>query len=177
MARSTLGRDYDIDAMLKKMQRELAELRRLQLLTKGIVDAAGIWQAFTPSWTNVTIGAGGTNAGRFAQVGQTVTVQVQFVLGAGGDVTGAINLTPPRTPNTSLILNSNSPLMVGTAGARDAAPSTLEKSIVQLLDTGLLRFTPSNVSGGQWSTASPFDWTVNDQLGATFTYETTDPVP
>lgn len=177
MARSTLGRDYDIDAQLTKLRRDVDELRRRLLLTQGRVDAAGMWQAFTPAWANVTVGTGGTSAGRFSQVGQTVTVQLQLVLGTGGNVTGGLTLDLPRTPNVSLILNANSMLMVGVAGARDASAGTLEKGIAQLMNTGIVRFSPSDVPGGQWGTTLPFDWTVSDQLGATFTYETTDPVP
>lgn len=179
MGRSTLNRDYDIGRMLADYERRITVLeRRLSSSIQGQINAIGVWQAFTPSWTAVTVGTGGTSAGRFVQIGQTVHVQVQLVLGTGGDITATpFLLTPPLTPNLSLILNSSSVDLVGVAGARDASASVLEKGLVQLQSTGTIRFTPSAGAGGQWGTTSPFDWAVNDQMNARFSYETTDPIP
>jgi hypothetical protein len=177
MGRSTLARDYDIGRMLADHERRILALERRMTLLRGQAAAIGVWKPFTPVWTGVTVGTGGISAGRYVQIGQTVHVAVQLVLGTGGDVTAGINLAVPLAANLSLIFNSNSVALSGVAGARDASPSALEKGVVQLLSTGVVRFTPTDVPGGQWGVTSPFDWTVNDQLNAWFSYETTVAVP
>ena len=178
MGRSTLDRDYDVGRMLADYERRISALeRRLASSIQGQINAIGVWQPFTPTWTNVIVGAGGISAGRFVQIGQTVHVAAQLVLGTGGNVTGPLNLTPPLTPNLSLILNSSSVSLHGLAGARDDSAGALEKAAVNLLDTGVVRFTPTDVPGGQWAALSPFDWAIADQLNAWFSYETTDPIP
>lgn len=178
MATSTLGRDYDIDRTLADHERRISALERRMLRLAAQVDAIGLWQPFTPTWTGVVVGAGGVSAGRYVQMGQTVHVMAQLVLGAGGDVTATpVTLTPPLTPNLTLIFDAQSVSLVGLAGARDDSAGVLEKAAVQLQSTGTVRFTPTDVAGGQWGVASPFDWAVDDQLNVWFSYETTDPAP
>jgi hypothetical protein len=45
----------------------------------------GVWTAFTPSWTNLTVG-NGTQIARYRKVGKTVDVYVNFTLGSTSSV-------------------------------------------------------------------------------------------
>ena len=178
MGRSTLERDYDIGRMLADHERRILALERRMTLLRGQAAAIGVWTNFTPSWTNVTLGTGAINTGRYVQIGQTVHVSVHFTLGTGGDVTASpFTMALPLAANLSQIPDSGTVALQGAAGARDASPSTLEKGAVLLRSVGDVRFTPMDVAGGQWGTVSPFDWTVNDQFNAWFSYETTAAVP
>lgn len=177
MAISTLRRDYDVARILADHEQRISALERRLLAVESDIDTIGLWQPFTPTWVGVTLGTGATNAGRYVQIGQTVHVSAHFVLGTGGDVTAAINMNLPLAANLSLIFDADSVALSGVAGARDDSAGVLEKAAVQLLSTGLIRFTPTDVAGGQWAAASPFDWAINDQLNCWFSYETTAAIP
>ncbi len=178
MAINTLPRDYDIGRILADYQRRLSALERQVLLLSGQTAAIGVWQNFTPSWTNVTLGTGAINTGRYVQIGQTVHVSVHFTLGTGGDVTASpFTMALPLAANLSQITGVNSVALQGLAGARDASAATIEKGGVLLRSVGDIRFTPTDVPASQWGTLVPFDWTVSDQLNAWFSYETTAAVP
>lgn len=56
----------------------------------------GAWIEFTPSWTNLTVGAG-ENTGRYSQVGKTVNFYTYFVYGSGSAVGTDPKLTLPVT--------------------------------------------------------------------------------
>jgi hypothetical protein len=58
--------------------------------------AAEAWTAFTPSWTNLTVGAGGTNEGYYKQIGKTVFFRIKTVLGTSPSV-GAAAVALPVT--------------------------------------------------------------------------------
>ena len=54
----------------------------------------GAWVAFTPSWTNLTAGAG-TNTGAYCKIGKTVHFRVFWKFGAGAAVGTGPTLTIP----------------------------------------------------------------------------------
>ena len=56
----------------------------------------GAWTAWTPSWTNVTVG-NGTNEGAYIQIGKIVFMRINFTLGNTSAITGLITLTLPVT--------------------------------------------------------------------------------
>lgn len=58
------------------------------------IDSVGVWQSWTPSATNITVG-NGTLAGSYVEIGQTVVCRFNFLLGTTSAVSGSPNVTPP----------------------------------------------------------------------------------
>lgn len=55
----------------------------------------GEWTSFTPSFTNVTLGASGAVTGRYAVVNDLVFYTAKFDLGGTGSVTSHVVMAPP----------------------------------------------------------------------------------
>jgi len=66
-----------------------------QVLTAAQLNGIAEWTTFTPTFTNVTLGASGTAAGRYAQINDLVFYAASFDLAGTGSVTGHVGLTPP----------------------------------------------------------------------------------
>ena len=54
------------------------------------------WTAFTPTWTNLTVG-NGTNVGRYRYVGDQLQVKVRFTFGSTSAVTGGSSFALPNS--------------------------------------------------------------------------------
>ncbi len=71
------------------------------ILTAADMNSIGDWLTFTPSFTNVTLGASGVATGRYAEVNDLVFYAAKFELGGTGSVTGHVNMAPPVGPADS----------------------------------------------------------------------------
>jgi hypothetical protein len=60
----------------------------------------GLWQAYTPTLTNLTLG-NGTKGGTWAQVGNVTCVEVNIVFGSTSSITGNVIVSLP-TSNTNM---------------------------------------------------------------------------
>ena len=65
------------------------------VLTAADINSIGDWLTFTPSFTNVTLGASGAVTGRYAEVNDLVFYTARFSLGGTGSVTGHVIMAPP----------------------------------------------------------------------------------
>lgn len=72
------------------------------ILTAANLNSIGDWTSFTPSFTNVTLGASGFVVGRYAEVNDLVFYTAKFHLAGTGSVTGHVIMAPPvGTADTS----------------------------------------------------------------------------
>jgi hypothetical protein len=106
---------------------------------------------FVPTWSNVTLGTLGGTTGVWWRVGRLVEVAAQFTLGAGGDVTNAIEMQLPVPPDPQFI-----DLLVGSAFAQQT-PSNRYAGVVIASPTSLSRFVSQGTNIG-WGATQPFDW-------------------
>jgi len=126
------------------------------------------WKAFTPSWTNLTVGAGGAVDAAYSIIGKTVFVRVQFTFGTGSAISGRVsfnNLPYAAKIGTSCvghILDAN----VGWYKADIYAASTT--CYVDALTAG-----GTYVAQAYFSSTIPMTWVSTDMFGFTITYETT----
>jgi len=125
----------------------------------------GVWSTWSPTLTNVTLGTGSTVTARYMQVGKLVFVQLQIILGSSGaDVTGELIFSLPVTARAT------TPIVWGSGIALDASVAGGHRSvIVQAKTTTTASLV--NYNGGTVDNASPFDWTINDQVRVAFFYE------
>jgi hypothetical protein len=128
--------------------------------------AAEAWTSFTPSWTNLTVGAGGTNTGAYVQIGKTIHFRTFFKFGVGS----AVGTDPTLTlPVTSATYGGTS--IIGQVRIVDAG-SNIYIGFIQ--NNGILYIHNSSGTYGQQSgiTATvPMTWTTNDEIEITGTYE------
>lgn len=128
----------------------------------------GAWTTWTPTIGNITVGNGTTTA-RYCQIGKTVIVEFQFILGSTSAVSGAPTLTLPVTAkNGNFRFNGSATLLdYGTAGyfGGFSMSSTTQGYFTSVVTTGNLAY-----EGGINATV-PFTWTTNDKLQLTMIYE------
>ena len=132
--------------------------------------SAGVWQAFTPSFTNVTVGDG-TAAGRYTVIGGTLFVRAAFTLGA----TSAIGTGPTMTLPATLAA-------VGTPDTEPVGSLVIADGTVRFV--GALRLTSATEVGlfaqgvgSTYATATqvtatvPMTWASGDSFALAFAVE------
>ena len=135
------------------------------LIVDGTITAAKInheaWTSTTPTFTNVTLGTGGTSSMHWIQVGRTVHFRAGFTLGTGtGDVSGTITLNLP-------VSSSAGRRFCGIAAATDASALGATFVGVAIISTTTLTVFATSL----WGTTSPMDWTASDEFTVSGTYE------
>lgn len=135
------------------------------LIVDGVITAAKTnheaWTSTTPTFTNVTLGTGGTSSMHWIQVGRTVHFRAGFTLGTGtGDVSGTITLDLP-------VSSSAGRRFTGIAAATDA--SALGATFVGVAIIAATNLTVFSTS--LWGTTAPMDWTASDEFTVSGTYE------
>lgn len=138
-----------------------------QAFTSVDLDA---WTAFTPSWTNFTIGNGTTN-GYYCQVGKKVTVQVSLILGSTSSMSNYFYFTLPVTAKAF----TGTLLPIGTAILRDTGAAFYFGTVCQS-GTTLGKIYPINAAStylllNDPATTVPFTWANTDEVVLTCTYE------
>jgi hypothetical protein len=139
--------------------------------------SVGAWTAFTPTWTNLTVGNGVYNTSHYTLVGKTVHVAIDFTLGSTSAVTGDLRVDVPvqisrkNIGSTGLLYCSFSDTGTATLPAF-ATPSTA------FANRFLLRYfltfagtNPVNVGQGLVSATAPFTWVSTDKILFSGTYE------
>jgi hypothetical protein len=132
-------------------------------LTDGLGDA---WTAFTPSWTNLTVGSG-TNVGAYKRIGKLVIGWIKFIYGAGSSM-GAASVALPVSLASGF---AGMAMPIGTIIINDYGTGFFCGS---LLATGSLYVRTSNATYvGHSSLASnePMTWQTTDELFINFMYE------
>ncbi len=135
----------------------------------------GAWTAFTPSWTNLTVG-NGTNVAAYSQSGKTVTVRFAFILGS----TSSVGTTPRfNLPVTAATQYSTYPtaFLTGNVSLNDSGTNTFT-GLALMWNTTEIAVMAQNSSatyvtwGSSGVTATvPFTWTTGDGIYGQFYYE------
>lgn len=127
----------------------------------------GDWAAWTPTFTNFTLG-NGTQVARYVQIGDTIICYWKVDFGSSTAVSGAVTISAPVTAHTSAV----SRLSVGTArftdnnGSTFAGQATLSSSTVLALS-----WVDTNGAVQTTSSTTPFTWVTSDTISLSATYE------
>lgn len=89
-------------------------------LATGVGQPGGAWTAWTPTWTNLTVG-NGTVVASYTQIGKTVKVAVSFLLGTTSAIGTAPTINLPVTPKSTA---THARAYFGQGEALDAATAT-----------------------------------------------------
>lgn len=123
------------------------------------------WTAYTPTLTNVTIGTGGTVTGSYLQLGKTGFVRVVLTLGTGGSFTGSVTISLPVAAATTF-------QPIGTALLYKSSTDTRFVGFAQSNSPATSAVFSAHGNAGTVGATNPFTWAANDQIYATFTYQT-----
>lgn len=139
------------------------------------------WFAFTPSWTNLTVGTSGNtyNTGYFSMSGKTVSYRLAMIFGSSGPSMGSAPVfVLPVAPNTGYYRSS-----VGLAGNLGYA-TLLDSGVTEYF--GFIRISSADQTKaevlavdasatygrvGNISATVPFSWGSGDGLFVTGNYE------
>ena len=133
----------------------------------------GAWTAYTPTWassgTQPAIG-NGSILGRYVQVGKTVTVMINLVMGTTTTFgTGTYTFTVPF-----LSVNRMNNAWVGSAlGTHVGFSAFVATPVLNFNATAFNVFSPTGVNGASnaWTNAVPFTWASTDIIDISMTYE------
>lgn len=130
------------------------------------------WTAWTPTWTNLTVGDG-TLAAKFIRSGNLIQCRLSFVLGATSSISGSVSFTLPVT-SAAYPGTIGAPLgpcrFFDTSGAAVVHGQTVRASTT----TGLVApdlASGTYVSSTVTSSTVPFTWAIGDEITTQFFYE------
>lgn len=132
------------------------------------------WQAFTPSFTNVTVG-NGTVIAKYVQIGKTIIGRVGFVLGSSSSVSGSVSFTLPSPANTDYA--NNYPIGqlyiedTGVTGYMGYIQAVGSPTVIASLFAMNASATYVTVSGSPVNATTPFTFAAGDNFKGEFYYE------
>ena len=131
-----------------------------------VYDVGGVWQSYTPTLSNITLG-NGTLAARWARVGKTITGNIRFV--AGGTTSysaGNLALSVPVAPAAWISALD----VIGSGWIDNGSGATRRGTTIQLASSG-----SSNMQhlyeGGTVMNNAPFTFTTTSRISMQFMYE------
>jgi hypothetical protein len=126
--------------------------------------------AFTPTWTNLTVGNGTYSRSHYTIAGKTVTVSVDFLFGSTSSVDGNLLITLPAAIERASSFNTGvSQCILRDATATSfigaALPNTSNALQWNIRGTGNSPLIITSTSA-----TAPFTWTTGDSIlfGATY---------
>lgn len=144
-----------------------ARISALETLTTNWQAA---WTAFTPTWTNLTVG-NATQTCAYIQIGKLIIARFRLVFGSTTVVSGTPQATVPVTAHANALRTEGE-----VAIYRDASATTNYAGIVALTLTTAVQFLRENVAGATdamagVSSTAPFTWATSDEICGTIMYE------
>lgn len=132
----------------------------------------GAWTSFTPTFANGVVEGNGTKLGKYAKIGNTLYVYVEFVLGSTSAINSYILLTLPFT--SAFTYPTGCP--VGQVLFRDAGVAFYYGNVIGNGTTTGFELANLNVAStypnyATVSASAPFTWGTGDFFSATFIYE------
>ena len=125
--------------------------------------------AFTPTWTNLTVGNGSV-AARYVAIGNVVVASIRFVFGTTSAITGAVSFTLPSSANTSFDAQ-----YIGQVRFLDAGTGYFSGNCVQSSGTAgevlVTRADGTYTYDSGIGAAIPMTWTSTDQFWVNIVYQ------
>ena len=140
-----------------------------QVLTAAELNGIGESTAYTPTFTNITVG-NGTLDFKYVQIQKLVFVKGTLTFGSTTSISGNPNMTLPVTSATYPGLTPLGMTRIFDSGA--AAYYGLMQ-YVSTTDVGIRLFGTSGtlIAGTAMNATTPFTWTTNDEINLQFVYE------
>jgi hypothetical protein len=138
-----------------------------QVLTAAELNALGTWTAFTPSWTNLTVG-NGTQSAFYSVINKILFVRVRFTLGS----TSAVGTNTQLLLPNSYVADNNSQVAVGTSLAEDTGSASFFGFNYLISSTGIRpivgRSDGTFLLGNFFTATVPHTWANTDRFTMEF---------
>lgn len=140
----------------------------------GVAVPTGAWAAWTPTWTNVTVGDG-TVVALYQQIGKTVFCRISLILGSTSAISGNIIFTLPV--NRAAIAGTASMTPIGNASGFDSSAATAYRgsvtpnASVSQAQIAFLNASATYLTSALASATIPFTWAISDEIAGQFYYE------
>jgi hypothetical protein len=136
------------------------------------IAALDVWDTFTPTWVNLTVG-NGTTTGRFIRLGRLTVIRGRVVFGSTTAITGNVSMGYPSGVGPGTYLDD----VVGQTQSQDESAATFYSGPVKALSAGMLVHSTNHTFAANYSimdfvtATKPFTWTTNDTLGVVVVME------
>lgn len=148
----------------------------VQIPIQDLLDlfGGGVWQSWTPTWTNWAIGNSIVVA-KYTQIGKTVFWSLAVTLGTTASVSVSVPIFSLPVTAANTWANTNS-VNIGMGGMALAAGDAVyfARAQVQSTTTAVVtcEFNTSNyISFGTITSSEPFSWTTNSVLDLKGSYQ------
>ena len=120
------------------------------------------WTAYTPSWTNLTLGDGTHSSCEYRYVGDSIEVRGRLTFGSTTAVSGAVSQAVPASES----LSSVGIELIGGLAFQDASPATIYYGSIATGVTSVVfrrqAVSGSNIVAAALSSTAPFTWATGD---------------
>jgi hypothetical protein len=131
------------------------------------------WTAFTPTWTNLTVGNGTYTSSSYSLNGKIAHVAVTLVFGSTTSISGAVSFTVPAAiTRKNALTNPNMSCILTDAGVNNFVGhimSTSADATQFLVRASLAGGTYTNLD--EISSTVPMTWTTSDRIDFSMSYE------
>lgn len=141
----------------------------------GLKWVAGTWDAWTPTWTNLSLG-NGTVVAAFKKIGKSIFCRLSLVFGNTTSITGSVSFTLPVT--RAALGGTATITPIGNAQFFDASTGTIYSGVIwprsaNQTEGFLIRLSVvgADVTAVVLSATAPFTWTTSDEIACEFFYE------
>lgn len=125
------------------------------------------WQAWTPTYTNITVG-NGTVSARYQQIGKLVNVEYRLIFGSTTTIASPARISPPSTIYLAQYFAFNGVILDNGVAAYKMWVDPPSNSLFELaVETA----TGTYVGAAAVSATVPMTWTTGDILTFRATYE------
>ena len=125
----------------------------------------GAWVGYTPTYTGITVGAGGTSSFTYVQQGKTVHVRGRFTFGTGSAITGATTISLPVTAVSANFV----PVITARSGGADHG--MVGTATATTIGVNALGASGAYTHRVTLSSTIPGTWTSGDNITISATYE------
>lgn len=144
-------------------------------LKTGAGEPGGVWTAWVPTFTNLSIG-NGTLSASYTQIGKTVIARLNLLFGSTTSISGNVSLTPPVTPKANYGTQKYQPLgraLYTDEGSNVYAGTPYFQNSVTAISLGTLgaASTYVNASNVVINGTIPFTWANTDAISLEIIYE------
>ncbi len=141
---------------------------------KHLASGAGTtwaWQAWTPTWTNMTVG-NGVMLAYYNQIGKTVFARLDFTFGTTSTMGSFPYFTLPVTAHANYGTSDNGMVHQASVSLINAATTYNVGMLMQRTSTtAIIRYLNDTSTLIDIHSGTPFAWGNDDKISIKFTYE------
>lgn len=129
------------------------------------------WAAWTPSWTNLTVGNGTVTYAKYVQTGKTVSFRVKFIFGSTSAISGLVGVSLPVNLNADYSTASDTINTFGSISDVSTGDVTLPWATWGTSSRMDIYYANGNANRAGTSSTAPMTWATGDVLMIAGEYE------